>query len=64
MVEWDSLKDEGKMLEMAQAWLILPPIGWDLPEPEATEPVPGELQVISFVPFHLARLGVPAHPFV
>lgn len=29
-----------------------------------TEPVPGELQVISFVPFHLVGLGVPTYMFV
>ena len=37
---------------------------WDLSDPEAVEPAPGESQVVSFVPFHHAGFGVPAHPFV
>jgi hypothetical protein len=44
------------MLEMARAWLILPPSGWDFPDPEAMEPTPSESQVVSFVPFHLVGL--------
>ena len=42
MAEWDTSKAKGKMLEVAQAWLILPPSGWDLPNLEASEPAPGE----------------------
>jgi hypothetical protein len=63
MAEWDTSKVEGEMLELevAQAWLILSPSGWDLPDPEASEPMPEESQVVSFVPFHLIGFGVPAH---
>lgn len=45
MVEWDSSKAEREMLEMARAWLILPPTtgdGWDLLDLEAMEPMLGE----------------------
>ena len=52
------------MLEVAWAWLILPPSGWDLLDLEASEPMPNESQVISFIMFHLARFRVPAHPFM
>jgi hypothetical protein len=61
MVEWDTLKAEGEMLEVAQAWLILPPTRWDLLDPGAAEPALGESQVVSF---HLASFGVPMHPFM
>jgi hypothetical protein len=52
------------MLEVDRAWLILPPSGWDLLNPKASKPVAGESQVVSFVPLHLARFGVPVHLFV
>ena len=64
MAEWDTSKAESEMLEVARAWLILRPTGWDLPNLEAAEPAPGESQVVFFVPLHLAGFGVPAHPFV
>ncbi|CAD6214984.1 unnamed protein product [Miscanthus lutarioriparius] len=35
MAEWDTSKADGEILEVAQAWLILPPTGWDLPDPES-----------------------------
>jgi hypothetical protein len=61
MAEWDTSKAEGEMLEMARAWLILPPSRWDQPDLEATKPTPRESQVVSFIPFHLTGFGVPAH---
>jgi hypothetical protein len=61
MAEWDTSKVKGEMSEVAQAWLILSPSGWDLLDPEASEPMLGESRVVSFVPFHLSGLGVPAH---
>jgi hypothetical protein len=64
MVELDTLKAEGKMLEVAQAWLILPSFGWDLPNLEASELVLEESQVVSLIPFYLAGFRVFAHPFV
>ena len=64
MVEWDTSKAKGEMLEVAWAWLILLPYGWDLPNLEASEPALGESHVVSFVPFHLTGFGVPAHLFV
>lgn len=64
MAEWDTSKAEGEMLEVAWAWLILPPSRWDLPDLEVSEPVLGESQVVSFFPFHHAGFGVPAQPFV
>ena len=42
MVEWDTSKAEGEMLELARARMILPPTGWDLPDPGAVEPMPEE----------------------
>ena len=42
MAEWDTSKAKGEMLEVARAWLILPPTRWDLPDPGVTKPVPGE----------------------
>jgi hypothetical protein len=59
MVEWDTPKAKGEMLEVAWAWLILPPIGWDVSDLEAAESTPGESQVISFVLFYLASFKVP-----
>ena len=41
-----------------------PPSGLDLSDPEATKPVPGESQVISFISFHLTKFRVPMHPFM
>ncbi|CAD6265834.1 unnamed protein product [Miscanthus lutarioriparius] len=65
MAEWDTLKAEGDMLEVARACLILPSSRWDLPNPVASEPASGESQVVvSFVPFYLAGFGVPVHLFV
>ena len=64
MSEWDMSKAEGEMLEVAWAWLILPSSEWDLLDPEVSEPMPGESQVISFIPFHLIRFGVLVHPFM
>ena len=58
-MEWDSSKAKGKMLEVAWAWLILPSAtgdGWDLLDLEVTKPTPGESQVVSIIPFHLAEL--------
>jgi hypothetical protein len=49
------------MLEVAQAWLILPPSGWDLLDSVALEPTLGESQVVSFILFHLTGFGVPTH---
>ena len=64
MAEWDTSNAKGEMLEVARAWLILLPNGWDLWDPKAAEPTLGKSQVVSFVPFHLAGFGVPTHPFV
>jgi hypothetical protein len=64
MAEWDTSKAKGEMLEVARAWLLLPPTEWDLPDPGAMEPVLGESQVISFIPFHFIRFRVPVHLFV
>jgi hypothetical protein len=64
MVEWDTSKSEGEMLEVARAMLILPSSGWDLLDPEVSVPAPGESHVVSFVFFHLIRFRVPVHPFV
>ena len=61
MVEWDTSRAEGEMLEV---WLLLPSSGCDLPDPEVAKPASGESRVISFVPFHPAGFGVPTHPFV
>jgi hypothetical protein len=40
------------------------PYGWDLLDLKVSKPALGESLVISFIPFHLAGFGVPAHLFV
>ena len=56
--EFDQLRERGMILEVAEE------LRWRVPMRSKVEPMPKEIEVASFVPFHLLGFGLPTHPLL